>query len=234
MKKQFIILVLSFACCTASFAQKIFNNQTAESHLARYVKDHNQYLKTETAPDFVMVGSNGWITDLKGILGLSSTTTASTWDYSDLQTHQYGSTGVAIFKMKHSHTYQSGKVDVYNEIWTATYMQKDDKWLLTSWALVSLKPSPKPIKTIVYHKVEDYAKWRAVFDTALGFRKEYGELSAETGTLTDDPKTVYVIQEWQTLDKMQKIFASSKLKEEMGKGGVLSAPTVLMLNEIAK
>ena len=138
MKKQLIILALLLVCGTATFAQNTFNNQSFETMMSRYVKDPMQYLNSEAAPDLVMVGANGLITDINGIQGLVNSTSSSTWEYSDIKTRQYGSTGVAVFRMKHTHDFKSGKVGIYDEIWTAVYTEKDGKWLLVSWGLTAI------------------------------------------------------------------------------------------------
>ena len=70
MKKQLIILALLLVCSSATFAQSTFNNQSFETMMSRYVKDPMQYLNSEAAPDLVMVGANGLITDINGIQGL--------------------------------------------------------------------------------------------------------------------------------------------------------------------
>ena len=140
MKKQLTILVLSLVCSTASFAQSTFNNQTFDKMMTEYKRDPVKYLQSEseTAPDFVMVGSAGWITDVKGIVAMNSTNSSSTYDYSDLKTRQYGNTGVAVFKMKHSHTSKKGETQTYDEMWTAVYAEKGAKWQLVSWAFAPI------------------------------------------------------------------------------------------------
>ena len=138
MKKQLTILVLSLVCGSATFAQSTFNNQIFDKLMSEYVKDPLLYLHTEAAADFVMVDAKGRIMDIKGIEGLVNSTNTSTWDYSDIKTQQYGSTGVAVFKMKHTHNFKSGKVGNYDEIWTAVYAEKGSKWQLVSWSLVPI------------------------------------------------------------------------------------------------
>lgn len=45
------------------------------------------------------------------------------------------------------------------------------------------------IKTLMYHKVEDFAKWKEAFDGFSEFRKSAGEQSYSVGTLLNEPNT---------------------------------------------
>ena len=233
MKKQLITLVLSLVFGTAAFAQSTFTEQTFNTIMEGYKKDPAKFLRNDVTADFFIV-NDGNTSNAETVAGWNDACTENLNEWSDVKVHQYGNTAVATCEWKQAHHWKTGNWARFSNLTSAVFTYQNNKWVLASWAFLPLKLSPKPIKSVIYHKVEDYAKWKAVFDAALGFRQEFGELSAESGTLADDPKTVYVIQEWKTRENMQKIFASPKLKEEMGKSGVVSAPTILILNENAK
>jgi uncharacterized protein (TIGR02246 family) len=96
------------------------------------------------------------------------------------------------------------------------------------WKLTEIKQGGL-VKTIVYHKVADYAKWKAGFDAYWRTRVDAGELTFETGTLIDDPGTVYVINEWATAEKAKAFFATPELAAAMQKLGVTEAPHFMYL-----
>ncbi|GAB2558218.1 DUF4440 domain-containing protein [Spirosoma areae] len=108
---------------------------------------------------------------------------------------------------------------------TNTAIKENGQWKTRQQKLTNL------VKTMVYHKVADYATWKKTFDTFQGERMFAGELSAEVGTLQDDPSTVYVINEWASPEAAQTFFARPELAATMQKAGVTGKPTVLILSK---
>lgn len=88
------------------------------------------------------------------------------------------------------------------------------------------------IKSLMYHKVEDFNTWKTAFDGFLNFRKSAGEHSYSVGNLHDQPNTVFVINEWESLDAMRAFENSTELANAMKSAGVLEQPTTLILNEV--
>ena len=88
------------------------------------------------------------------------------------------------------------------------------------------------IKSLMYHKVEDFNTWKAAFDGFLNFRKSAGELSYSVGNLHDQPNTVFVINEWKSLEAIQAFENSAELANAMKSAGVLERPTTLIFNEV--
>ena len=86
------------------------------------------------------------------------------------------------------------------------------------------------IKTVAYHKVENFATWKTAFDKFLDFRKSSGEKSAFVGTSRKDPNMVWVINEWESAAAAEKFFASSQLAGAMKDGGLLGTPEVAILD----
>jgi hypothetical protein len=232
MKKLIKTLIISLFAVN-SFAQKTFTEQLFRIEMKEYFDKGTEYLK-KCPTEFVLIQYDGttlsrdkWMSYTQGGKTLS-------YEFSDVTIKQVGSSALVTGKSKHSHIISNGKQADYNEEFSYTFVEQNGKWLMTSQRGTPIPISPKPIKSIIYHKVEDYAKWKAGFDSAYEFRKGYGEVSHESGTLADDPKTVYVIQEWKTMEGLKGILANPKLKEEMGKAGVISAPTLLIFDEKAK
>ena len=87
------------------------------------------------------------------------------------------------------------------------------------------------VKTIATIKVADFAKWKAGFDAYRRISLDAGQLTAETGTLMDDPNTAYVISEWATAEKAKAFFATPELAAHMKKEGVQGAPQIMFLDE---
>lgn len=87
------------------------------------------------------------------------------------------------------------------------------------------------IRTIVYHKVADHAKWKAGFDAFQPQRLAGGELSAETGSFEDDPSVAYVLNEWASVEAATGFFANPQLAETMQQLGVLEKPHFLLLDK---
>ncbi len=104
-------------------------------------------------------------------------------------------------------------------------VKENGKWKYSEVKLGNL------VKTVMYHKVADYAKWKAAFDGVLRVRRDAGELSFEVGTMHDDPSTVYVINEWDSAETFQKFVASSDLQNAMKVAGVMEAPHIMILDK---
>ena len=87
------------------------------------------------------------------------------------------------------------------------------------------------VKTIITHKVADFAKWKETFSGLLRLRRDAGELSFDVSTLNNDPNTVCVINEWASAENFQKFVASDDLKNAMKAGGVMDAPQMMILDK---
>lgn len=87
------------------------------------------------------------------------------------------------------------------------------------------------VKTLVYHQVNDFNLWKKVFDSFYDARITAGELSAEVGTFYDDSKTVYIINEWKSMEAATAFFKSQELVEAMQKAGVINKPQLLFLEK---
>ncbi len=98
------------------------------------------------------------------------------------------------------------------------------------WKVSQMKLTPIT-KTMIYHNVADYAAWKKGFDLFYNERALAGELSAEIGTLQDDPNTVYVINEWASPEAAKAFFTRPELAATMQKAGVSGKPTFLIMSK---
>ena len=87
---------------------------------------------------------------------------------------------------------------------------------------------------LVRLKVEDYAKWRPVFDEVAGLRKTFGSKGGRLFQKSDNPNEVAILFEWESLEKARQYFQSGELRQAMQRAGVSGPPDVQFLNEIEK
>ncbi|MBF8267788.1 MAG: hypothetical protein HW388_1296 [Dehalococcoidia bacterium] len=85
---------------------------------------------------------------------------------------------------------------------------------------------------LVRHKVESYAKWRAVFDKQVATRAANGAIGARVFRSGDDPWEVFVLLEWDELEKARKFTKSDELRQAMEQAGVTGQPDVHFLHEM--
>lgn len=86
----------------------------------------------------------------------------------------------------------------------------------------------------MYHKVENFAKWKKAFDDFKEIRISAGERSFSVGTINNEPNTVYVVNEWDSVEAPKAFLNNPKLGDAMKAAGVLEAPHVIYFNEEAK
>jgi len=83
---------------------------------------------------------------------------------------------------------------------------------------------------IVKHKVEDYNKWKSLFDAALPLRKMNGEQSCDIFRNSKDPNDVSILFEWNDIQKAIKYSQSEDLRDAMKHAGVIDQPSVYLLD----
>ncbi len=79
---------------------------------------------------------------------------------------------------------------------------------------------------LVRHPVEDYAGWRAAYDSVESLRQEHGCTDAEVLVDPADKQDVYILHRFPSLEQAQAFAGSDGLREAMSKAGVKSAPRV--------
>ena len=83
---------------------------------------------------------------------------------------------------------------------------------------------------IVSHQVESYDKWRAVYDGFDAGRKELGITGHAVNQVADDPKTVIVYHQAESIDTLRAFMSQAALKSAMAEAGVTSLPDVSYWN----
>ena len=84
----------------------------------------------------------------------------------------------------------------------------------------------------VRHKVEDYAKWKSVFDEHGATRKAIGSKGGYLFRNIDDPNEVVMFIEVDDLEKAREFIQSEDLREAMQRSGVDDQPDVYLLDEV--
>ena len=83
---------------------------------------------------------------------------------------------------------------------------------------------------LVQHTVEDYDKWKLMFDEH-GTRQAAGSKGGFVFRNADDPNQITVLMEWDNLDNARAFAGSDDLRESMQRGGVTGPPNVYFLEE---
>ena len=82
--------------------------------------------------------------------------------------------------------------------------------------------------------VEDYTKWKTVYDEHTTSRKESGSKGGQVLQNTDNPNEVVIILEYESVNEAKKFANSEGLRSAMQRAGVNSVPDVIFLNEVEK
>ncbi len=84
---------------------------------------------------------------------------------------------------------------------------------------------------LVRHRVEDYARWRPIFDETAGVRERYGSNGGQVFRSADDPTEVVMLFEVDDLGRAREFVGSDDLREAMQRAGVVDRPDILFLND---
>ena len=87
---------------------------------------------------------------------------------------------------------------------------------------------------LIIHKVEDYDKWKAVYDEDTANREDNGSNGAHVFRSADNPDEVMILFKWDDLDNARKFFRSKELKKKMQDGGVQGKPNIYFIEEIGR
>lgn len=82
----------------------------------------------------------------------------------------------------------------------------------------------------VNHDVEDYDKWKAVFDEFPPSKG--GALFHRINRKVDNPNSIAVVSGFESLEAATAFRDSPELKDAMGRAGVTSAPRIELFSEV--
>lgn len=88
------------------------------------------------------------------------------------------------------------------------------------------------IYTIVRITFEDYGKWKAAFDEAANFRRQYGSKGIRVLRSPDKPNEAVLIGEYEDAERAREMFQSQAFRDATKRAGVLGPPTIDFLDEV--
>jgi heme-degrading monooxygenase HmoA len=84
---------------------------------------------------------------------------------------------------------------------------------------------------LIIHEVEDYQKWKQVFDSAADIRKKAGEISYQLLKFEYDANQIVHFSVWVSLENAKMFFESDKLVQIRKDAGV-KAPQFIYLEKL--
>jgi hypothetical protein len=84
---------------------------------------------------------------------------------------------------------------------------------------------------LVRHKVQDYARWRPLFDEHAATRKSYGFKGGYLMRSADNPNEIIAYFEVEDLAKAREFAQSANLREVMQNGGVADQPDIFFFEQ---
>ena len=111
-------------------------------------------------------------------------------------------------------------------------------WTRASW-FGEKGPFGKGTHTMPYllvrHKIEDYQRWKPVFDHDHGAsRKRSGSKGGWILRNADDPSELVILLEWDSLENAKRFANADDLREAMQRAGVADQPDVYFLEEVER
>jgi heme-degrading monooxygenase HmoA len=85
---------------------------------------------------------------------------------------------------------------------------------------------------LIRHKVEDYAKWKPVYDQHGTTRKASGSQGSQLFRNANDPNELVILFEWDDLEKARQFVQSEDLRQAMQRAGVADQPDIYFLEEV--
>jgi hypothetical protein len=81
------------------------------------------------------------------------------------------------------------------------------------------------------HRVQDYTKWRAVYDSVAPMQKQGGVTAEHVYQTEGDPSDVTVVHNFASADQAKAFAESTELREAMATAGVMGVPTIWITSE---
>ena len=85
---------------------------------------------------------------------------------------------------------------------------------------------------LAIQKVEDYDKWKPVFDEHGTIRMAKGSMGASILRNIKDPNQLVIITKWENMESAKNFTLSNDLKTTMKKAGVMGRPELYYLDKI--
>ena len=86
---------------------------------------------------------------------------------------------------------------------------------------------------LVRHKVEDYERWKPVFDHGAT-RKRSGSKGGWILRNAFDPNELVILLEWDSSENARRFLNADETREAMQRAGVTDEPDVYFLEEVER
>jgi hypothetical protein len=86
------------------------------------------------------------------------------------------------------------------------------------------------VHVLVRHKVEDFGKWKPIYDGHQEARAAAGLQELHLWHNIDDPNDIFLLFEVADVEEAKAFARSSDLKERMRDAGVMGAPDIFFLS----
>ena len=88
------------------------------------------------------------------------------------------------------------------------------------------------VYVMVKHNVEDYDKWKPMYDEHGPVRKKHGSTGATVYKVQGNPNELVVMTEWPDMKSAQSFAQDPGLPEVMKRGGVMGQPEIYFLEQV--
>jgi hypothetical protein len=87
---------------------------------------------------------------------------------------------------------------------------------------------------LIRHQIEDYDRWKPIFDDHAPTRAEYGSTGYQLMRSAENPNELCMVFEVRDLDRAKELVFSDDLREKMQDAGVVGQPNVDFLEEVER
>lgn len=77
---------------------------------------------------------------------------------------------------------------------------------------------------IVRHQVENFDKWKPLYDEHGAVRKQSGCKNEQLLRDSEDPNDLFILFEWDSIENARRFMQSEDLKQAMQNAGVIGTP----------
>jgi quinol monooxygenase YgiN len=88
------------------------------------------------------------------------------------------------------------------------------------------------VHVLVHHKIADYNRWKATFDSDLTARKRAGEIGFRVFYNAEDAHDIFLLSDWESVEEVRNFMNSKELKDRMQQAGVQGAPEIRYLEDV--
>lgn len=88
------------------------------------------------------------------------------------------------------------------------------------------------VYVFIKHKVEDYSRWKPVFDEHGTTREKAGCKGGQLFHISDEPNNIFILFEWDKKENATGFVESEDLKKRMQQAGVIGKPEIYILEKI--